>query len=195
MIIPSLRRRLEREATCLNKKILSIYLTKHFTKEGLEHEDSFSIEDLKSKINNVRTQLSHEIKKKAASKSGASAEEKYEPVTEESTSDSFSAESFSEIPSSPQVQGTKLTKIKKTNVNADVTYVETLETLRTLNENILYATISANSNKDDVETEFSRFIAKELNDIKDPEILLEAKLDITTKIFKFKKMWLDKQKY
>ncbi|KAL1518119.1 hypothetical protein ABEB36_001791 [Hypothenemus hampei] len=190
-------------------------------KEGLEHEGSFSIEDLKSKINNVRTQLSHEIKKKQLQRVVQVPKKKYEPVwwydlagflhqhlkarkskdnlssvidvTEESTSDSFSAESFSEMPNSSQ--GTRLTKIKKTNVNADVTYVETLETLKTLNENILHATISSNSNKDNVETEFSRFIAKELNDIKDPEILLEAKLDITTKIFKFKKMWLDKQKY
>ncbi|KAF5274431.1 hypothetical protein FQR65_LT04347 [Abscondita terminalis] len=220
---------------CLYDPKNSFYSNKHARADALHKLKAalepmeVTVEEVKSKINNIRTQISHELKKLKENHSGMEREELYEPVwwfdlaqfliphvkprkgvdnlgndesekdTEninEETPESFMDDATNDdlvTPTSSSASHKRATtpvgrKAKRQNSGADSldTYSKTVETLQVLNENIIRAT-GRPPNK---EIEFANFIAKELGEIGDPEILLDAKHEISNVIFNYKKKWL-----
>ncbi|KAF5284107.1 hypothetical protein FQA39_LY17098 [Lamprigera yunnana] len=77
----------------------------------------------------------------------------------------------------------------RTKKNAyDVVFQQTLEMLGALNEKLV------NEQQGNKENEFGNFVGMELSGIRDVELLLEAKQEITNIIFNYKRKWISQYK-
>lgn len=73
--------------------------------------------------------------------------------------------------------------------NDDV-YKSTLQTLQNLSASIERKTVTPEHGEQD----FANFIAKELSEINNPELLLQANHEITNTIFRIKRQWIESHK-
>ncbi|KAF5303250.1 hypothetical protein FQA39_LY09989 [Lamprigera yunnana] len=161
-----------------------------------------TIEDVKKKLNNLRSQFAHENNKVIASrKSGIGTDDIYEPTIyggksnfdkssqqQEIDQEAATSSDTSEIiPVTPRV--TKRRKVEME--NSDAVMDKAIATLHNFDKTIQNSTICAFPKTDS--NNFSEYVAQELQVIDDLELLNDAKDEINV-LYKYKKKYLTSKK-